>query len=47
MSAFEQRKEAQDRRFQFLLFAADPYEVISFKIPNTEVDRSERLFSHW
>ncbi len=47
MSAYEQRKEAQDKKYQFLLFAADPYEVIAFKIPNSEVDRSDRLFSYW
>ena len=47
MSAYEQRKEAQDKKYQFLLFAADPYEVIAFKIPNNEVDRSDRLFSYW
>ena len=33
--------------YQYLLFAADPYEVIAFKIPNLEVDRSDRFFSHW
>ena len=47
MSAYEQRKEAQDKKYQFLLFAADPYEVIAFKIPNNEVDRGDRLFSYW
>lgn len=47
MSAYEQRKEAQDKKYQFLLFASDPYEVIAFKIPNSEVDRSDRLFSYW
>lgn len=47
MSAYEQRKEAQDKKYQFLLFAADPYEVIAFKIPNSDVDRSDRLFSYW
>lgn len=47
MSAYEQRKEAQDKKYQFLLFATDPYEVIAFKIPNSEVDRSDRLFSYW
>jgi len=47
MSAYEQKKEAWDKSYQYLLFAADPYEVIAFKIPNLEVDRSDRFFSHW
>ena len=47
MSAYEQKKEAWDKAYQYLLFSADPYEVIAFKIPNMEVDRSESFFSHW
>ena len=47
MSAYEQKKEAWDKSYQYLLFAADPYEVVAFKIPNLEVDRSDRFFSHW
>ena len=31
MSAWEQKKEPQDKRYQYLLFAAEPYEVIAFK----------------
>ena len=47
MSSYEQKKEAWDKTYQFLLFAADPYEVIAFKVPNLDVDRTERFFSHW
>ena len=47
MSAYEQKKEAGDRAYQYLLFSADPYEVVAFKIPNMEVDRSDNFFSHW
>lgn len=50
MSAIEQKKEATDWRYQYLLFAAEPYETICFKIPNIEVDSSKRdvhLFRHW
>ena len=47
MSAFEQRKEACDRKYQFLLFAAEPYEVIAFKVPNMEIEKTEVFFSHW
>ncbi|MEQ2166146.1 Splicing factor 3A subunit 2, partial [Goodea atripinnis] len=31
MSAYEQRIEPPDRRWQYLLFAAEPYETIAFK----------------
>ncbi len=48
MSSYEQRKEAWDKKFQYLLFAAEPYEVVSFKVPNIEIDKDgERFFSHW
>eukprot|EP00300_Choanocystis_sp_HF-7_P040980 c7586_g1_i1.p1 GENE.c7586_g1_i1~~c7586_g1_i1.p1 ORF type:complete len:243 (-),score=45.45 c7586_g1_i1:259-957(-) len=48
MSAFEQRVDKPDRAFQYLLFAAEPYETIGFKIPNRRVDRSpERFFTNW
>jgi splicing factor 3A subunit 2 len=39
MSAFEQRVEMPDKRYQYLLFAADPYETIAFKIPRDEIER--------
>ena len=39
MSAFEQRVERPDRRYQFLLFAADPYETVAFKIPSWDIVR--------
>ena len=31
------------------MFAAEPYEVISFKVPNAEVDKrgDDKYFSHW
>lgn len=44
MSAFEQRIEAPDKDFQFILFAADPYVTIAFKIPNMEIDMGEGKF---
>jgi len=48
MSAYEQQKETANDAFQYLLFAADPYEIIAFKIPNIEIDKSpERLLTHW
>ena len=32
MSAYEQRVEPPDRQWQYLLFAAEPYETIAFKV---------------
>ncbi|TYZ64737.1 hypothetical protein PybrP1_002869 [[Pythium] brassicae (nom. inval.)] len=48
MSAFEQKVEAPDKSFQYLLFACEPYETVAFKIPNVDVDKSEgKFFSNW
>ncbi|CAB9513978.1 Splicing factor 3A subunit 2 [Seminavis robusta] len=49
MSAFEQRVESPpDRRFQYLLFAAEPYETVAFKIPNESIDKGQdRFVTHW
>ncbi|KAI3991499.1 hypothetical protein MKX01_006801 [Papaver californicum] len=48
MSSFEQRVEKWDKRYQFLLFAAEPYEIIAFKVPSTEIDKlTPKFFSHW
>ncbi|KAF5960073.1 hypothetical protein HYC85_001282 [Camellia sinensis] len=48
MSSFEQRVQSFDKRYQYLLFAAEPYEIISFKVPSTEIDKSTpKFFSHW
>lgn len=35
MSAYEQRIEPPDRRWQYLLMAAEPYETIAFKVTAT------------
>jgi splicing factor 3A subunit 2 len=49
MSAYEQRVESPpDRRYQYLLFAAEPYETVAFKIPNEDIDKGEgRFVTHW
>lgn len=48
MSAFEQRKEKPDKKYQYLLFAAEPYETVGFKIPNRPIDKEEgRFYTHW
>ena len=44
MSAFEQRVEAPDKAWQYLLFAAEPYETVAFKIPNQEIDKDPSRF---
>jgi len=48
MSAYEQKVEPPNDKFQYLLFAAEPYEVIGFKVPNKEIDQAEgRFYTHW
>ncbi|XP_063061339.1 splicing factor 3A subunit 2-like [Engraulis encrasicolus] len=48
MSAYEQRIEPPDRRWQYLLLAAEPYETIAFKVPSREIDKAESKFwTHW
>jgi splicing factor 3A subunit 2 len=45
---FVQKVETWDKRYQYLLFAAEPYEIIGFKIPSTEIDKSaDKFFSYW
>jgi len=44
MSAFEQRVEPPDKAWQYLLFAAEPYETVAFKIPNHEIDKDPSKF---
>ena len=48
MSAYEQRREKPDPRYQYLLFAAEPYETVAFKIPNRPIDKEEgRFYTNW
>eukprot|EP01069_Polyplicarium_translucidae_P004737 Polyplicarium_translucidae@DN2644_c0_g1_i1.p2 len=48
MSAYEQRVEPPDGKYQYLIFAAEPYENIAFKIPNMEIDRADSKYtSDW
>eukprot|EP00744_Colponema_vietnamica_P002279 GILI01003606.1.p1 GENE.GILI01003606.1~~GILI01003606.1.p1 ORF type:complete len:242 (-),score=42.04 GILI01003606.1:274-999(-) len=48
MSAYEQKVEAADKDYQYLIFAAEPYETVSFKIPNLEIDKGEgKFFTEW
>jgi splicing factor 3A subunit 2 len=46
MSPFEQKIDLPpDKKYQYLIFAAEPYETISFKIPNLPIDKSEDKFT--
>ncbi len=46
MSPFEQKVDLPpDKRYQYLIFAAEPYETISFKIPNLPIDKTEDRFT--
>jgi splicing factor 3A subunit 2 len=48
MSSYEQRVEAPDKAYQYLLFACEPYETVGFKIPNEPLDKGEgRFFTSW
>jgi splicing factor 3A subunit 2 len=54
MSAFEQKIEQPDRNWQYILFAAEPYQTIAFKVPNKEIERSvadengrSLFWTHW
>jgi splicing factor 3A subunit 2 len=48
MSAYEQKIEAPNKAYQYLLVAAEPYETVAFKIQSREIDRGEgRFLTHW
>ena len=47
MSSYEQRHEAHDKAWQYLLFHAEPYQIIAFKIPSQEIDKVSRADEHW
>eukprot|EP00658_Telonema_sp_P-2_P081532 TRINITY_DN8382_c0_g1_i5.p1 TRINITY_DN8382_c0_g1~~TRINITY_DN8382_c0_g1_i5.p1 ORF type:complete len:223 (-),score=56.06 TRINITY_DN8382_c0_g1_i5:549-1217(-) len=48
MSAYEQRVEAPDPNYQYVIFSAEPYENIAFKIPNKEIDKGDDKFqTYW
>ena len=49
MSAFEQKvDDPPDKNFQYMLVAAEPYEICGFKLQAREVDRTnDRYFTHW
>jgi splicing factor 3A subunit 2 len=48
MSAFEQKIEMANKDYQYLLFAAEPYETVAFKIPNVPIDKDvEKFVTYW
>eukprot|EP00474_Spongospora_subterranea_P009507 CRZ09965.1 hypothetical protein [Spongospora subterranea] len=48
MSSVEQKVDPHDLRYQYLLFAAEPYDTVAFKIPNRPIDRGEgRFLTDW
>lgn len=50
MSSYEQRAEPIDARWQYVAFAAEPYETVAFAIRNWDIDRNERggyYWNHW
>ena len=49
MSAYEQKVEAWDKRYQYILFACEPYETVAFKVPNVDVDKAgrDKFFTNW
>ena len=52
MSAFAQKVERPDANFQYLLFAARPYETIAFKLPALPIERDmvtfqDKIFFDW
>ncbi len=48
MSPFEQKVEVPEKNYQYLIFAAEPYENIAFKIPNQEIDHTEgKFYTNW
>ncbi|KAF2667938.1 putative splicing factor 3a subunit 2 [Microthyrium microscopicum] len=47
MSAFEQKVEEPDKSFQYLLVAAEPYDICGFKLQAREVDKKDGRFWSW
>jgi splicing factor 3A subunit 2 len=47
MSAFEQQVEESDKAFQYLLVAAEPYEICGFKLQAKEIDRERQYWQWW
>ena len=44
MSSVEQRVEVPNMNYQYVLFAAEPYETVAFKVPSLPIDKKEGKF---
>lgn len=47
MSAYEQKIEEPDKNYQYLIFAAEPYDNSGFKLQSRELDRREGKYWSW
>jgi splicing factor 3A subunit 2 len=48
LSPFEQSIDPPNSPYNYLVFAADPYANVAFRIPKYEIDRkADRFFTHW
>jgi splicing factor 3A subunit 2 len=47
MSAFEQKIEEPDNKYQYLVVAAEPYQTCGFKLQAKEVDRRDGQYWTW
>lgn len=48
MSALEQKVETADLNYQYVLFAAEPYNTVAFKVPNLPIDKTDApIIQHW
>jgi len=48
MSAYEQKIEPPNRAYQYLLIAAEPYEIIAYRVQNREVEKvGDKFWAHW
>ena len=52
ISAYTQKIEAPNNNYQYILFAAEPYETIAFKIPNKPLENDmekygDKIFVDW
>lgn len=48
MSSYEQRIDPPTKYYQYVLFAAEPYETIAFKIQSLEIERAPgKFWTYW
>jgi len=47
MSTWEQKAERVDKRFQYLIFAAEPYESVAFKLGKVGIEGKGKFLTYW